>query len=178
MSGDIKGDPGTVNLAPNIVTWGPSSRALLEDWHLRTTTAQFGHQRRAEKTRVRHLLLGVPVVILTTIVGTGAFAAINDSKTNIWKFAAGVVSILAAILASVQTSSATGSAPTVTASPPRGTPARDDRSNWRSRGGTQARSSSSRAREGPDRCRVSTDRSEDLGGSAGLRRRSRRVVAP
>lgn len=42
-------------------------------------------------------------MILTTIVGTGAFAAINESTSNFWKVAAGTVSILAAILASVQT---------------------------------------------------------------------------
>lgn len=84
-------------------TWGEATRALLDDWHFRVTRAQFGHQMSAEQTRGRHLLLGIPIVILTTIVGTGAFAAINESTSNFWKVAAGTVSILAAILASVQT---------------------------------------------------------------------------
>jgi hypothetical protein len=83
--------------------WQPTTEALLEDWHFRATRAQVGHQLQAEKTRWFHLGLGVPVVIFTTMVGTGAFAAINDTTTNSWKIAAGVVSILAAVLASVQT---------------------------------------------------------------------------
>jgi hypothetical protein len=76
----------------------------LQDWHFRVTRAQFGHQLSADKTRWRHLALGIPVVISTTVVGTAAFAAINnDTTSNSWKVAAGIVSILAAILAAVQT---------------------------------------------------------------------------
>lgn len=90
------------NTPRRISTWA-EARLLLEDWHRRTTRAQFGHQIEAERTRRWTLLLGIPVVIFTTVVGTGSFAAINDSTTNAWKVAAGVISILAAILASVQT---------------------------------------------------------------------------
>jgi hypothetical protein len=44
------------------------------------------------------------VVVATTVVGTSAFAAINNSGTNAgWKVAAGVLSIFAAVLAAVQT---------------------------------------------------------------------------
>ena len=90
------------NTPRRIATWA-EGRLLLDDWHLRTTRAQFGHQLEAERTRGWTLALGVPVVIFTTVVGTGSFAAINDTTSNTWKVAAGVVSILAAILASVQT---------------------------------------------------------------------------
>jgi hypothetical protein len=83
--------------------WGPHTNALLEDWHFRVTRAQFGHQLSADKTHIWHLLLGVPVVIFTTIVGTGAFAAINQDTDNFWKVAAGTISIIAAVLASMQT---------------------------------------------------------------------------
>src|SRR4029077_3568366 len=83
--------------------WGPRTESLLLDWHFRVTRAQFGHQLSADKTRWRHLALGIPVVISTTVVGTAAFAAINNSTSNFWKVAAGTVSILAAILAAVQT---------------------------------------------------------------------------
>jgi hypothetical protein len=84
-------------------TWNDATRELLEDWHFRVTRAQFGHQLASERTRWRHLVLGIPIVILTTVVGTGAFAAINEDTDNFWKVAAGTVSILAAVLASVQT---------------------------------------------------------------------------
>ena len=83
--------------------WHQTTEVLLEDWHFRATRAQFGHQLQAERTRWFHLALGIPVLIFTTVVGTGAFAAINDTTTNAWKIAAGVISILAAVLASVQT---------------------------------------------------------------------------
>jgi len=83
--------------------WGPATAVLLEDWHFRVTRAQFGHQLSADKTHIWHLLLGVPVVIFTTVVGTAAFAAINQDTDNFWKVAAGTVSIIAAVLASMQT---------------------------------------------------------------------------
>jgi hypothetical protein len=84
------------------ITW-PEAEHLLNEWHLRITTAQFGHQLQAERTHSWNLILGIPVVIATTIVGTAAFAAINNTASNGWKFAAGVVSIGAAVLAALQT---------------------------------------------------------------------------
>jgi hypothetical protein len=84
------------------ITW-PEAQHLLGEWLLRITTAQFGHQLQAERTHNWNLILGIPVVIATTIVGTAAFAAINNTATNGWKFAAGVVSIGAAVLAALQT---------------------------------------------------------------------------
>ena len=89
--------------AATTLAW-PEAQRLLDEWHLRITTAQFGHQLQAERTRSWNLVLGIPVVIATTIVGTAAFAAINNNTTsNGWKIAAGVVSIFAAVLAALQT---------------------------------------------------------------------------
>jgi hypothetical protein len=84
------------------ITW-PEAQHLLSEWLLRITTAQFGHQLQAERTHNWNLILGIPVVIATTVVGTAAFAAINNTASNGWKFAAGVVSIGAAVLAALQT---------------------------------------------------------------------------
>jgi hypothetical protein len=92
-----------VTTPQKVPKWGPATAVLLEDWHFRVTRAQFGHQLSADKTHIWHLLLGVPVVIFTTVVGTGAFAAINQETDNFWKVAAGTISIIAAILASMQT---------------------------------------------------------------------------
>jgi hypothetical protein len=92
-----------VTTPQKVPKWGPATAVLLEDWHFRVTRAQFGNQISADKTHIWHLLLGVPVVIFTTVVGTGAFAAINQETDNFWKVAAGTVSIVAAILASMQT---------------------------------------------------------------------------
>ncbi|HTG47712.1 MAG TPA: SLATT domain-containing protein [Actinomycetota bacterium] len=85
------------------IAW-PEAERLLAEWHLRITTAQFGHQLQAERTRVWNLALGIPVVVATTIVGTSAFAALNNTGSHdSWKIAAGVLSIFAAVLAALQT---------------------------------------------------------------------------
>src|SRR5262249_51464672 len=85
------------------IPWAEAHR-LLDEWHLRITTAQFGHQLQAERTRGWNLVLGIPVVAATTVVGTSAFAAINDTGSSAaWKIAAGILSIFAAVLAAVQT---------------------------------------------------------------------------
>jgi hypothetical protein len=99
----IAGDDASEEAPQKAPVWGPDTRALLEGWRFRVTRAQFGHQLAADKTRRWHFVLGVPIVILTTIVGTSAFAAIGDSPSTFWKILAGTVSLLAAVLASVQT---------------------------------------------------------------------------
>ena len=100
-------DTGTVTTEdhPSVprARWNEPTRHLLEEWHLRVTTAQFGHQTRAEQTRRWGIGLGLPVVILTTLVGTGAFATLNETTSAEAKLLVGGISILAAVLASIQT---------------------------------------------------------------------------
>jgi hypothetical protein len=83
--------------------WDGRTQRLLEDWHERVTVAQFGHQRQAEGTRTKSIMLGLPVVILTTLVGTSAFATLNEATSTRAKVVVGSFSILAAVLASMQT---------------------------------------------------------------------------
>ena len=83
--------------------WDDRTQALLEDWHLRVTAAQFGHQARSETTRKNSIWLGLPVVIMTTLVGTSAFATFNEPSSSGAKITVGVISIAAAVLASIQT---------------------------------------------------------------------------
>jgi SMODS and SLOG-associating 2TM effector domain family 4 len=85
------------------VAWSDELQSLLEDWHGRVTTAQFGHQRQADRYRALSLALGIPIVILTTLVGTSAFAAVTRGASKTARLVVGVVSILAAVLASIQT---------------------------------------------------------------------------
>ncbi len=47
--------------------------------------------------------LGIPVVVTTSIVGTSIFATINSNPGVGWKIGAGTISLLAAVLASLQT---------------------------------------------------------------------------
>ncbi len=78
-------------------------KKVLEDWLIRATTAQFGHQRKADRNRLSSIALGIPTVIISTVVGTAAFAAINDQSGDGVKVAVGIVSVVAAVLASIQT---------------------------------------------------------------------------
>ena len=48
-------------------------------------------------------MLGVPVVICTSIVGTSIFATLSDNPAVIWKIAAGLISLAATVLAALQT---------------------------------------------------------------------------
>jgi hypothetical protein len=103
VGGKPAGRGHTTKSPPGTIAWTDAHR-LLDEWHLRITTAQFGHQLQAERTRGWNLALGIPVVAATTVVGTSAFAAINNSGTNAgWKVAAGILSIFAAVLAALQT---------------------------------------------------------------------------
>lgn len=98
--------------APKI-EWDESIEDLYDSWYRRVAAAEHGHRVMADRMRRRHLLLGIPVVIFTTLVGTSAFAAISkaqgDSIQNVGfdpdkvLFLVGTISVLAAILSSLQT---------------------------------------------------------------------------
>lgn len=47
-------------------------------------------------------MLGIPVTVLTTAVGTALFSSL-DSMSRTWQVAAGLVSMFAAVLAALQT---------------------------------------------------------------------------
>jgi hypothetical protein len=83
--------------------WNDQAREMLTDWHLRATAAQFGHQTKAQRGRRANLLLGIPVVGLTTIVGTSVFSALTKDPPVEVKILAGTLTILAAVLAAIQT---------------------------------------------------------------------------
>jgi len=57
-----------------------------------------------ERATKRQSVLGVPVVVITAIVGSSIFATINSNPGIGWKITAGLISLLAAVLAALQTS--------------------------------------------------------------------------
>src|SRR5262245_37811152 len=95
------------------VEWSPSVEDLYESWHRRVAAAEHGHRIMADRMRRRHLLIGIPVVILTTLIGTSAFASISRAQGNSITFLnvdpdivlviVGSISVLAAVLSSLQT---------------------------------------------------------------------------
>jgi hypothetical protein len=80
-------------------------KKLVEGRRLKLGALSRAHALAADRLSQWHFWLGVPVVILTTIVGTAAFAALSDlgKTTFLLTLIAGVLSILAAILSALQT---------------------------------------------------------------------------
>jgi hypothetical protein len=82
-----------------------SPKVLAESWLKRLREAQFAHYEAAEVLSRTHTRLGLPVVILSTVVGSSVFASIAADKVVpiIVKIVVGLISVAAAVLASLQT---------------------------------------------------------------------------
>jgi hypothetical protein len=80
---------------------------LLRHWRLRVHSVQIAHYETGRAFDRRHLLLGIPAVILSTLVGTAVFASLarfTNEEVLLWpKIAVGLLSVTAAILVSLQT---------------------------------------------------------------------------
>lgn len=79
--------------------WTPKIEKLLQDWHRRVYAAQTAYYEEAERFRRRNYQLGIPVVIISSLVGTAVFSEVKPTD----RWLVGSVSILAAVLASLQT---------------------------------------------------------------------------
>lgn len=80
---------------------------LLRHWRFRIHRVQIGHYEVGRIFEKRHFWLGVPAVVLSTIVGTAVFASLGrfvDEAALLWpKIAVGLLSVVAAVLVSLQT---------------------------------------------------------------------------
>ena len=76
---------------------------LLTDWYRRIRFAQFAHYEAAKSYDRMNYGLGIPVVILSTFVGTSVFANIVSTVDARFQILIGLVSVVAASLASLQT---------------------------------------------------------------------------
>lgn len=81
--------------------WTLHERQLLREWRNRAYASQAAYFSKASALLICSYLLGIPVVIVTTVVGTTIFAN-QDPSTSV-PAAAGVLSVIAAVLASLQT---------------------------------------------------------------------------
>jgi hypothetical protein len=89
---------------PTRVSWDDASEAVLDEWRKRAWAAQTAHYERATRLRRQHIWLGMPVVIFSTVVGTSLFATLSDEALALpLRIVVGSISVLAAVLASVQT---------------------------------------------------------------------------
>ncbi len=80
-----------------------NSEELLTKWAERVRRAQAAHYDSAVRCDKRHFWVGVPVVILTSFIGTSVFVTLQKEADFSMKLAVGLASVVAAVLASVQT---------------------------------------------------------------------------
>lgn len=84
--------------------WDTKLERVLEDWRLRAWAGQIAHYRVASHLRRYNVWLGLPVVILTTAVGTSLFATLNQRAVPLeLRILVGGISLAAAVLAGAQT---------------------------------------------------------------------------
>jgi hypothetical protein len=76
---------------------------VLDDWYQRVAVTQRAHYLSAEHFGARKYWLGVPAVILSTLVGTSVFATVQKQPELWLQIAVGLASVLAALLTSLQT---------------------------------------------------------------------------
>ena len=81
-------------------TWTPATDRLLQDWRKRVYAAQAAYYETGERYRHLNYLLGIPVVIVSSLVGAAIFADID--KVGSHKLLVGSVSVVAGILSSLQ----------------------------------------------------------------------------
>jgi hypothetical protein len=74
-----------------------------EGYQDRAYNREGGHYQMALRLKRSERLLGVPVIVTTSIVGTAIFATLQRDASVGWKIATGVISIAAAALAALQT---------------------------------------------------------------------------
>jgi conflict system pore-forming effector with SLATT domain len=83
--------------------WSKPVMDRLRDWERRAAAAAEVHFQVAEGLSRSNIYLGIPVVVLSAIVGTGVFATLSEDVDTSIKIAAGTISVIAAVLASIQT---------------------------------------------------------------------------
>jgi hypothetical protein len=76
---------------------------VLDDWYQRVAATQRAHYSSADRFGRKKYWLGIPAVILSTIVGTSVFATIQKQPSATVQIAVGLASVLAALLTSLQT---------------------------------------------------------------------------
>ncbi len=81
----------------------PHEELLITDWFRRVRESQRVHYECGTRFSRLNYLLGIPTIILTAAVGTAVFASVDMAAAGKGRIVVGLVSILAAVLASLQT---------------------------------------------------------------------------
>jgi hypothetical protein len=76
---------------------------VLSDWYQRVVVTQRAHYRSADHFSRKSYWLGIPAITLSTVVGTSVFATLQKQPGPKVQIAVGLASVLAAVLAGLQT---------------------------------------------------------------------------
>lgn len=86
-----------------IAVWEEAERVLMV-WYRRARESQFAHYRSASRYAFLARLLGIPSVVLSAVAGTALFATLQKETTSFdLRLALGLISVLAGVLAALQT---------------------------------------------------------------------------
>ncbi|WP_189191522.1 SLATT domain-containing protein [Streptomyces albiflavescens] len=81
---------------------GAAARQTLADWHRNVRIFHVAHERSASSFHKRSRQYGVASLTLSAVVGTAIFATLNESPALTLQILAGLLSVLAAVLAALQ----------------------------------------------------------------------------
>ena len=81
-----------------------AKHTLLRRWQRNCRRSQIANYAAANQFSGRNYWLGIPTIILTTVVGTSVFATLQEGKIAFWfQILLGVLSVSAAVLSALQT---------------------------------------------------------------------------
>ena len=80
-----------------------SAQTLVQEWFRRARQNQRIHYQCADHFDKKNRWLGIPVIVISTVVGSAVFATVEHEASGFIKIALGLLSILVAVLASLQT---------------------------------------------------------------------------
>lgn len=78
------------------------AEAVLRDWFRRARESQHTHYEAARYFDSANKYLSIPVVVLSAVLGTSAFATLESQVGNEWKISFGLVAMLVAGIAAIQ----------------------------------------------------------------------------
>lgn len=80
-----------------------NKQELLEGWHQALRILHRGNFMAAKHYSRLNIVLGVPVVIITSIAGSTMFATSGETDAELLQYAAAALALLATVLSSLQT---------------------------------------------------------------------------
>ncbi|MEU5965908.1 SLATT domain-containing protein [Micromonospora parva] len=95
------GPPQPVGAVLSDTQWTQADK-LLQTWLRRAREGQHSHHEAGKFLKRANYWLAVPVIVITTALGTGAFATLTSNVPGLLKITFGVLSIAAAILSALQ----------------------------------------------------------------------------